>query len=181
MAGCRRSRASGVKNGPRNRMQRRNMNDRHDLYAVLGVEPSATFVEIRAAYQRRASVLHADRFDRTRAPQASAHASEMLRDLNEAYGTLRNAHLRRDYDLRHASRQLLVPNPARGRRAQPRHRPRTTPPARRRGRSLGRMAIVLGFGLLVLWAVLADMVQRRDAEAFLTSPPPSGATAGPLR
>lgn len=43
------------------------------------------------------------------------------------------------------------------------------------------MAIVLGFGLLVLWAVLTDMVERRNAEAFFLSQPPSEAAAEPLR
>ena len=43
------------------------------------------------------------------------------------------------------------------------------------------MAIVLGFGLLVLWAVLTDMVERRNAEAFFLSQPPTGAAAEPLR
>ncbi len=43
------------------------------------------------------------------------------------------------------------------------------------------MAIVLGFGLLVLWAVLTDMIERRNAEAFFLSQPPDRATAEPLR
>ena len=159
----------------------RDMHDRPDLYVVLGVEPSATFVEMRVAHRRRSLVLRSDRSDLARTPEARAHANKMLRELNEAYGTLRNPHLRREYDLRHADLQLPVPHPARTRPSEHRHAPRKTRPARGWGRSLGRIAIVLGFGLLVLWAVLANRVDRREAEAFLLSPPQSEAATTPIR
>jgi hypothetical protein len=50
------------------------MRDRPDFSVVLGVEPSsATLVEIQAAYRQRVQVIHPDRFDRTRMPEAWAH------------------------------------------------------------------------------------------------------------
>ena len=81
-------------------MQQRDRHDRSDLYLVLGVDPSATPVEIRAAYRQRALVLHGDSVDRTRAPAARVRASEMLRELNEAYRALRTPPPRREPDLR---------------------------------------------------------------------------------
>ena len=176
-------------------MQQRDTHDRSDLYAILGVDPSATPVEIRAAYRQRALVLHGDSLDRARAPAARTRATEMLRELNEAYRILRNPPLPREHDLQHAGRRPLTPRPARSSPDVPRPtvralRPtvRATRPAVRKKRpaiasrrSLGRMAIVLGFGLLVLWAVLTDMVERRDAEAFFLSQPPSDASTEPLR
>ena len=165
------------------------MHDRSDLYVVLGVDPSATLVEIRAAYRQRALVLHGDSVDRTRAPAARTRATEMLRELNEAYRTLRNPPPRREPDLQPAGRRPLIPSPATSSSpAAPRPTARKRRPTVGRGwpaiatrRSLGRMAIVLGFGLLVLWAVLTDMIERRNAEAFFLSQPPDRATAEPLR
>lgn len=165
----------------RTRMSQRDMHDRPDLYVVLEVDPSATFVEIRAAFRQRALVLHADSFDRTRVPEARAQANEMLRELNEAYRTLRNPHLRREYDLGRAGRHSFVPNPTPSRPPEPRRTVRQPRPPKHWGRNLGRIAVVLGFGLLVLWAVLVDMAERRNAEAFFLLQPSSGATSGPLR
>ena len=157
------------------------MHDHPDLYGVLGVEPSATFVEIRAVYRQRAQALHTDCLDRTGTLEARAHASETLRELGEAYRTLRNPNLRREYDLGRVNRPSLVPNPTRKRPTAIRQTKRRTRLTPERRRSLGRMAIVLGFGLLVLWAVLANMFERRDAEAFFRSQPPAGATARQIR
>ena len=162
-------------------MQQRDMHDRSDLYLVLGVDPSATPVEIRAAYRQRALVLHGDSVDRTRAPAARVRASEMLRELNEAYRALRTPPPRREPDLQHAGRRPLTPRPATSSPAARRPPVRKKRPAIATRRSFGRMAIVLGFGLLVLWAVLTDMVERRNAEAFFLSQPPSEAATEPLR
>ena len=120
-------------------MSQRDMHDRPDLYVVLEVDPSATFVEIRAAFRRRALVLHADSSDRTRAPAARTQANEMLRELNEAYRTLRNPHLRREYDLGRAGRQSIVPNPTPSRPAEPRRTVRQLRPAKHWRRSLSRI------------------------------------------
>ena len=162
-------------------MSQPDMHDRPDLYDLLEVDPSTTFVEVRAAYRRRTLALHGDSLDRTRAPEARTRATEMLRELNEAYRTLRNPPLRNEHDFHSAGRRQLIPSPASSSPAAPRPTVRRTRPAIGTRRNLGRMAIVLGFGLLVLWAVLADRVERRNAEANLLSQPPSGATTEPLR
>jgi len=76
-----------------------------DLYAVLGVDPDATAEEIRRAYIARARVLHPDRFDPQRQPEQWKQANEMLLELNEAYGVLRNPSWRAQYDLHRVARQ----------------------------------------------------------------------------
>lgn len=61
------------------------MSERPDPYAVLGVSAGATLAEIQAAYRRRVQVVHPDRIDRTKAPQAWEAANVMLAELNAAY------------------------------------------------------------------------------------------------
>jgi len=43
-------------------------------------------------------------------------------------------------------------------------------------RGLGRIAVVVGFGLLVLWAVLTTIAERREVEVSVRSPPQGPAT-----
>jgi len=55
-------------------MPRREKHGRSDWYAVLSVEPSTTFAEIRVAYRRQTLTLHADPLRSTRSPDALALA-----------------------------------------------------------------------------------------------------------
>lgn len=66
-------------------------------YDVLGVEMSAPYDEIRAAYHRRAQELHPDRVAlRPRAEQDAARVA--MQDVNEAWRVLRDARSRSSYD-----------------------------------------------------------------------------------
>ncbi|HEX2271452.1 MAG TPA: DnaJ domain-containing protein, partial [Pyrinomonadaceae bacterium] len=59
-----------------------------DYYAVLGVDKQASRVDIDRSYRRLASKHHPDR----------GGSEERMKQLNEAYGVLKDASLRRDYD-----------------------------------------------------------------------------------
>ena len=59
-----------------------------DYYAVLGVDKDASRVEIDRSYKRLASKHHPDR----------GGSEESMKLLNEAYGVLKDAGVRRDYD-----------------------------------------------------------------------------------
>lgn len=69
-----------------------------DCYSVLGVDPTASQDEIRAAYLARTRVTHPDRFDSVTQPQEWAKACEMQAELNEAFAVLRNPLTRREHD-----------------------------------------------------------------------------------
>ena len=164
-------------------MPQRETLHRPDLYAALGVEPSATFVEIRNAYRRQALALHADRLRSTESPDALALAYGRLNELGDAYRTLRNPRTRRAYDLVREGQSSPVPEPVREDRPPPRrYQTRAIRPARpqRDWRRLGRIAIVCGFGLLVVWAVVTTIAERREAAASALSSPASVGTT-PVR
>jgi hypothetical protein len=59
-----------------------------DYYAVLGVDKDASQIEIDRSYKRLASKHHPDR----------GGSEEQMKLLNEAYGVLKDATLRRSYD-----------------------------------------------------------------------------------
>jgi curved DNA-binding protein CbpA len=158
--------------------------DHRDWYAVLGVEPSATFVEIRAAYRRHALALHADRLRSTERPRALGLAYDRLNELIKAYRTVRHPDSRRAYDLVREGHEASIPEPLRQNSAVTRRATsRAMQPGRRRRdrRRLGRIAVVLGFGLLVLWAVVTDIAERREAAAVLSNPPGIATTPFPER
>ena len=73
-----------------------------DYYRTMGLAPTASLGEIKAAYRKRASALHPDRN-----PSAAAHAD--FQALQEAYDVLANAAKRLAYD--DNRRRSLIVNP----------------------------------------------------------------------
>ena len=67
-------------------------------YRVLGVERTATAVELRAAYLDLARRLHPDRHRSASAPEQRL-AERRIREVNEAWAVLSNQQRRREYDL----------------------------------------------------------------------------------
>src|SRR5689334_12629508 len=59
-----------------------------DYYGVLGVDKHASQIEIERQFKRQAAVHHPDR----------GGNEERMKSLNEAYGVLKDQHLRRSYD-----------------------------------------------------------------------------------
>src|SRR5215470_12942836 len=59
-----------------------------DYYGVLGVDKEASQVEIERQYKRQAGKHHPDR----------GGSEERMKSLNEAYGVLKDKHLRNSYD-----------------------------------------------------------------------------------
>ncbi|MBA4028867.1 MAG: hypothetical protein C0475_06995 [Planctomyces sp.] len=76
-----------------------------DLYAILGVGPSATQEQLRAAFRARAKGLHPD-------VNPGHDAEGAFRSLREAYAVLTDPAMRAEYDRRRA-RPLEQPQPAR--------------------------------------------------------------------
>ncbi|PRY15069.1 tetratricopeptide repeat protein [Pontibacter ummariensis] len=66
----------------------------HNLYNVLGISPTATAKEVKAAYKQLALKYHPDR------NPGDKHAEELFKLVNTAYQTLSNPDKRARYDLR---------------------------------------------------------------------------------
>jgi hypothetical protein len=67
----------------------------HSHYAILGLHPSASVIEIRQAYRELSKRYHPDTTE-----LAAEVATSQFRRLNEAYGTLSNPERRSLYDLK---------------------------------------------------------------------------------
>jgi curved DNA-binding protein CbpA len=76
------------------------------FYDLLGVAVDADFEQVRRAYHRQAQLLHPDRHpEATETERREAEAA--MKELNEAWHTLRNADTRRRYDI---ELDLLAPD-----------------------------------------------------------------------
>ena len=73
-----------------------------DLYAILGVKPTASLDGIKRAYRRLVKRYHPD-------VNKQRGAKEMFLEVNEAYETLSNPLLRREYDERTAAMRGEMP------------------------------------------------------------------------
>jgi len=82
-----------------------------DLYAVLGVPPTATADELKTAYRDLAKQHHPDRFV---AYVQKLAATRRLQEINAAYAELRDSDRRRAYDGRRA--RVRASSPRRGAR-----------------------------------------------------------------
>jgi curved DNA-binding protein CbpA len=67
-------------------------------YYILGVSKSATSAEIKKAYILRSKMTHPDRFSQTSQKAEWEMANEMLKELNQAYGVLKDTLSRTQYD-----------------------------------------------------------------------------------
>jgi curved DNA-binding protein CbpA len=66
-----------------------------DFYKILGVSPSASADEIKAAHRELVKIFHPDLFSTS---AEKARANKRLQQINEAYATLSNPGRRRRYD-----------------------------------------------------------------------------------
>src|SRR6476659_5476295 len=130
--------------------------DPKGYYAYLGVAPSATLDEVRAAYHRCAKQCHPDK-------DPSPSAKARFQAINEAYRTLSNPRLRAAYD----SSRLGV-----GGRQGPRLHPVPWRPTVFDGRSraprIGRSAVFVSVGALgiALIALLFETAPRSFERAL---------------
>jgi len=67
------------------------------LYEILGVSKTAQQATIRKAYVAKARKLHPDNF-RSSAPQELKRSEELMRELNNAWTTVSDPKLRKEYD-----------------------------------------------------------------------------------
>lgn len=119
-----------------------------DLYALLGVGPTASIDEITAAFREQAKGLHPDR-----APDDAATA-ERFKELSEAYATLTKPERRARYD---AQRKQHTPAPD------------EPPPSRTQqflatpGRA--RAAVIGGIVCLLVGAAISPVLLSLDSSA----------------
>ena len=99
----------------------------NECYALLGVAPTASAQELKAAYRDLAKVWHPDRFAHD--PRLQQKAQEKLKAINEAYDLMTNG--------RAARRQTRPPSPA----GAPHE---TRPPRRVHGHFIPTLAAVFG-------------------------------------
>ncbi|MFV0317106.1 MAG: J domain-containing protein [Microthrixaceae bacterium] len=79
------------------------MSEERDHYQVLGIDPSASVEEVRAAHRRLVRMLHPDRH--VGATQAErALADRRMREINDAWNTLRDEGRRSSYDAQRKTR-----------------------------------------------------------------------------
>lgn len=105
-------------------------------YDVLNVAKDASPSDLRSAYLLLSRMFHPDRFDAAKQPAEWAKANELLRELNQAYGVLRDPEKRKAYDstLRHGDpAPRRVPTPP-----QTGERPRQDRPAASQGERSSR-------------------------------------------
>lgn len=122
-----------------------------DYYEVLGVDSSATHLELESAYRRRAQLLHPDRHVGV-APDVRAESERSMRDLNEAWEVLGNPISRASYDeSRGAPGRPAEPHGAG--RMPPARRPEPTVVARKPLRRLGKF-VEVAFLLLITGGAL---------------------------
>jgi hypothetical protein len=97
-----------------------------NLYDLLGVPTNAAPDQIRQAYLLRSKMLHPDRFNQARQRAEWDLANEMLKELNHAYGVLRDSTSRAQYDrtIPGASTQQQPPP----QQPPPRHESQPPPP-----------------------------------------------------
>jgi len=71
-----------------------------DYYAILGIQAQAGQAEIRQRYRLLVVQCHPDKFSRS---EQKAEAEEKLKEINEAYETLKDPRKRARYDARRAA------------------------------------------------------------------------------
>jgi len=138
-----------------------------DLYALLGVAPSATTAEITAAFRERAKDMHPDR-----APDPQT--AERFKELSEAYAILVKPERRARYDAQRSARRGARGAPSKP--ATPKSHEMLATPGRARGALIGGIVcIVLGLAItpvllsletdestlgrdVTLWIVVAKLV-----------------------
>ena len=83
-----------------------------DHYNTLGVIPTASAADLRAAYLKLARKHHPDKFD----GQERGLAEARMQQINEAWNVLGVAHKRREYDAKQPTRTKQRPAEASGQR-----------------------------------------------------------------
>jgi curved DNA-binding protein CbpA len=124
------------------------VSDARGYYALLGLAPTATAAEIKAAFYAKAKELHPDR--------GEPGDSTAFQEIREAYRILGNRHLRANYDRWEGQTLEWI--------AQPDHRASSEPPP-----SPWRWAI----GVVLLIALAAVLVIAHFWIEDRHSPPPA--------
>jgi DnaJ domain len=133
-------------------------------YDILGVEPTASADEIKAAYRRLAMQFHPDK-----TPGANKAVQQLIeekfKEAQEAYETLKDSAKRAEYDAALAmlrSEEYYQPSPPPP-RPEP-QRPQPPPPSQTQTKQKSRRSIDItgllpaGIGLVFAWSVVAYVI-----------------------
>lgn len=118
-----------------------------NLYDVLGLSVTASPEQVRQAFLLRSKLLHPDRFDQTKQSEEWSLANEMFKELNYAYGILRDPAARAEYDRSTGNpfaQATAEPPPRRAAEPPPRRRRSPPRPATPPGYQLGRLRAGVG-------------------------------------
>lgn len=81
-----------------------------DHYEILGLDYGASQDEIKKAWKKKMKLCHPDRFAHSD-EEGKTRATDMAKQVNEAYHTLKDDDSRKEYDLQYALKHGLEPPP----------------------------------------------------------------------
>jgi curved DNA-binding protein CbpA len=113
-----------------------------NYYDLLGIAPKAALKEIQAAYRECSRRFHPDRFFKSEDPETAGFANEIYKRMVKAYTTLKNAALRKEYDMELLRNLEALRPPSAGAEAATPEEDLPIPPQTQQGKKFFDMAMI---------------------------------------